>query len=231
MPAIRVYYNVRDRFVAPQTSANRACPHKCCQGRHPHPSHLPVRLDRQVLRGMGSDELERELEHYWHYYDTHSEGGLQIAAEIDRRGESQRKAEARQLRAKARRAERESEYRDEVYRTWLRAEAETKGYMLNREGRAKGIDERPLFTGPESRVAKYATRELLDFFEANPRPTRVSWFGSASTRRAHLAGRRIGLWRKRTRAGAAVTSTTAMTSSGCPSRSSPSSSGRPCSTA
>jgi len=57
---------------------------------------------------------------------------------------------------------------------------------------ARGIDERSLFTGPESRVRKYASPELIEWFASHPRPTRVSWFGSAAARRAHLAGRRIG---------------------------------------
>lgn len=195
MPTIRVYYNQRDRFghfVAPASRANRACPHRCCQGKHPHPDKLPVNLDRQVLRGMGSDELERELEHYMHFRDTHEGGALQIAAELDRRDESERKAVARKARARQRRQEAESEYRDEVYRQWLRAEAATNGYMLNREGKRAGIDERSLFVGPESRVRKYASPELFEFFESNPRPTRASWFGSARSRREHLAGRRIG---------------------------------------
>ena len=195
MPRIRVYYDQRDRFghfVKPATAANRACPHACCRNMHPHPEHLPVRLDRQVLRGMGADELERELGHYVRYYDTHSEGGLQIAAEIDRRTESARRATARKERAARRRADAEQEYRDEVYRQWLRAEAATNGVMLNRRGLAAGISDRSLFTGPESRVKAYASPELTEFFESNPRPTRASWFGSARSRRAHLAGRRIG---------------------------------------
>ena len=57
---------------------------------------------------------------------------------------------------------------------------------------AWGIDERSLFVGAESRVRKYASPELIEWFQAHPRPTRVSWFGSAAARRAHLAGRRIG---------------------------------------
>jgi hypothetical protein len=79
-----------------------------------------------------------------------------------------------------------------VYRQWRAAEAATNGYMLNRAGQRGGIDERSLFVGPESRVRKYASPELIDWFQAHPRPTRVSWFGSAAARRAHLAGRRIG---------------------------------------
>jgi hypothetical protein len=101
-------------------------------------------------------------------------------------------AGARVERARRRRQDAEQEYRDEVYRHWLAAEAATNGFMLKRDGRYRGIDERSLFVGPESRVRKYASPELIEWFESHPRPTRVSWFGSASARRAHLAGRRIG---------------------------------------
>jgi hypothetical protein len=108
------------------------------------------------------------------------------------RGESARTAVARGERARRRRQDAEQEYRDEVYRQWRAAEAATNGYMLNRTGLREGIDERSLFAGPESRVRKYASPELIEWFESHPRPTRVSWFGSAAARRAHLAGRRIG---------------------------------------
>jgi hypothetical protein len=79
-----------------------------------------------------------------------------------------------------------------VYRQWLAAEAATKGYMLNKAGQRRGIDERSLSVGPESRVRRYASPELIECFASRPRPTRVSWFGPTSARRAHLAGRRIG---------------------------------------
>lgn len=102
------------------------------------------------------------------------------------------KTAARVDRAKRRRQNAEQEYRDEVYRQWLAAEAATNGYMLNPAGRRSGIDERSLFVGPESRVRKYASPELIDWFESHPRPTRASWFGSPSARHAHRAGRRIG---------------------------------------
>ena len=103
-----------------------------------------------------------------------------------------RRAAARGERARQRREAAEQEYRDEVYRQWRAAEAATNGYMLNRTGLREGIDERSLFAGPESRVRKYASPELIEWFESHPRPTRVSWFGSPTARRAHLAGRRIG---------------------------------------
>jgi len=50
---------------------------------------------------------------------------------------------------------------------WLAAEAATNGYMLNREGRARGIDPRTLFYGSWDRVKKYGSQELLNWFEAN----------------------------------------------------------------
>jgi hypothetical protein len=124
------------------------------------------------------------------YIDTHEGGFLQVTAEIDRREESERKAGARKERARYRREHAESEHRDEVYRQWLHAEAQTKGYMLSREGKRAGIDERTLFTGPESRVRKYASPELIEYFEQHGRPTRASWW--EQSRREHLAGRRIG---------------------------------------
>jgi hypothetical protein len=105
---------------------------------------------------------------------------------------SARQAATRSERARRRRQDAEQAYRDEVYRQWLAAEAATNGFMLNQAGRRSGIDERSLFGGPESRVRKYASPELIEWFQSHPRPTRVSWFGSASARRAHRAGRRIG---------------------------------------
>jgi hypothetical protein len=64
--------------------------------------------------------------------------------------------------------------------------------MLNKAGQRAEVNERSLFTGPESRMRKYASPELIEYFESHPRPTRASWFGSARSRREHLAGRRIG---------------------------------------
>jgi hypothetical protein len=108
------------------------------------------------------------------------------------RRETDRRQAARRERARRRREAAEQEYRDEVYRLWRAAEAATNGFMLNRAGLHRGIDERSLFIGPESRVLKYASAELIEWFQSHPRPTRISWFGSAPARRAHRAGRRVG---------------------------------------
>lgn len=188
-------YNLRDQmghYVIRADSAGRPCHHLCCAGKRPHPKSLPVKLDRRYLRSLTPAELETELGEYVNFSDTHEEGLRQVIAELDRREDSEKLAAARAMRARERRQQRESEYQDEVYRQWLQAESETNGYMLNKAGKAAGIDERTLFTGPQSRVAKYASRELRDYFDAHPRPTRVSWFGSAYARRAHYAGQRAG---------------------------------------
>jgi hypothetical protein len=179
-------------WVTPPSMREHPCPHRCCQNRQIHPANLPVKLDRQYLRGLSGRELERELDQYGRYSDIREKGFFQVIGELNRREESGRKAAASKERARRRRQDAEQEYRDEVYRQWLAAEAATNGYMLNKAGQQAGIDERSLFVGPESRVRKYASPELFEWFESHPRPTRASWFGSATARRAHLAGRRIG---------------------------------------
>lgn len=188
-------YALRDQmghYVKRPDAAGRPCQHRCCAGKRVHPDKLPVKLARPWLRTLTPAELEEELGQYSGFVDTHEEGFREIIAEIDRREDAEKTAAGRKMRARERRQARQSEYKDEVYRQWLQAEAETNGYMLNKAGRAADVDERSLFTGPESRVAKYASQELLDYFDKHPRPTRASWFGSAASRRAHLAGRRVG---------------------------------------
>jgi hypothetical protein len=49
--------------------------------------------------------------------------------------------------------------------------------MLNRRGREAGVDERTLFTGPEARARKYASEELLTYWETHPRLTEAYFQG------------------------------------------------------
>lgn len=161
----------------------KPCPHHCCEWQHPHPRNLPVKLNRSYLRSLNQEDLERELISYQRYSDTHEAGFLQILAEDRRREDSREKAIARMGRKKRREAQRREEWQDEVYRQWLGAENATNGYMLNKAGKAKGVDERRLFTGPQSQVDRYASDELKEYFLANPRPTRARILGrSAETR-------------------------------------------------
>lgn len=208
------HYDVRDQlghWVAPRDMRNHPCPHACCRGKRVHPSQLPVSLDRAYLRSLSPAELGAELAQYVNYADTHGRGLDQITAEIERRGNEHDTAIARSYSARVeaeaeaaatsaklrlnsieRRKAREQEWRDEVYRQWLQAEAATRGVMLNKAGKKRDIDERTLFTGPEARVRRYASPELIEYFESHPRPTRAAFLGSIRERRTHLAGRRIG---------------------------------------
>jgi hypothetical protein len=75
-------------------------------------------------------------------------------------------------------------FQEEADRMFWVAEGKTNGYMLNRDGLKAGVDPRSLFTGPESRARKYASRELLDFWQQYGRVT-------ADDFRAGLLGGRI----------------------------------------
>jgi len=185
-----VTYNIRDRFghwVTPPSQQNRPCPHACCRGRRAHPRSLPVVLDKQYLRSLNETDLEAELRQYVNYTDKRPKAFGQITAEFDRRD----RAERATARRRDRQRERSQEHYDEVYRQYLAAEAATNGYMLNRAGLAAGVDEKSLFTGPEARVRKYASRELLDYFSEHGRPTRVSFLGSSRERRESGARSRL----------------------------------------
>jgi hypothetical protein len=179
-------------WVKPPSMREHPCPHSCCRNARVHPANLPVRLSRDYLRGLSERELERELGQYQNYSDSHERGFLQVIAELGRREDRAEHAETRKERARDRRRRQNAEHRDEVYRQWLQAEAATRGVMLNKAGQRAGIDERSLFTGPESRVVKYASPELFEWFEEHGRPTRAAFLGSAKERRLYYAGRRIG---------------------------------------
>jgi hypothetical protein len=45
------------------------------------------------------------------------------------------------------------------------------GSLLNPRGRAVGTSERSLFTGSEDRAMRYASQELLNYWQEHPRPT------------------------------------------------------------
>ena len=64
--------------------------------------------------------------------------------------------------------------------------------MLSKEGKRKGIDERTLFTGSESRVRKYASPELIEFFDAHPRPTRARFDAQRRGERREYQERKAG---------------------------------------
>lgn len=62
-------------------------------------------------------------------------------------------------------------YKYQAHHAYLDAETATRGHMLSREGQAAGIDPRALFTGPESRARRWASDELLQWWDDNGRPS------------------------------------------------------------
>jgi hypothetical protein len=156
-------------WVAPPSARGKPCPHACCQGRRVHPRNMPVRLNRDYLRSLTEPELEKELVSYQRYSDSHERGYLQIIAEAQRRED----AADRRQRARDRRAQRDSDYRDEVYRQYFRAENGIQGgVLLNKAGIRAGINERSLFSGRQRDVDKYASDELKEWLQSHPRLTR-----------------------------------------------------------
>lgn len=88
-------------------------------------------------------------------------------------------------------------YRDHVYEHYRRAEDELGTAMLTREAKQAGIDERSLFTGPETRARRWASDELKEWWDVNGRPTypefRADLLGDTGTAR-NLRSQRGDFW-------------------------------------
>ncbi len=188
-------YDRRDligHWIRKRQAEQQMCTHACCRGHRVHPVNMPVILPNRLLRRASDNDLAEhfgqvsrqrtadETAAYW-----------QILAEMERRDEqTERRAAAReayQARVLGRRFERA----EAVDHAWLAAENATKGNMLNKAGKAAGIDERSLFTGPESRARRYASEELLAHWESHPRPTaRMHAGGDARVYEKYTAPRR-----------------------------------------
>lgn len=66
-------------------------------------------------------------------------------------------------------------YRDYLYRQWLAAENATNGYLVKNAPGAADIDPRSLFHGPEARARKWASDELLGWWDQHGRMTFDEW--------------------------------------------------------
>lgn len=136
---------------------------------------------RRQLRGASDEKLAK---HYAKVAaeDTPQARGaeLQIIAELERRDRAdvkrQERERARQARADTRAAKR-MEIEAERERIRLDAEAKTQGYLVNRKGRARGIDPDEILTGRQSVFERYASDEARDYFMSNPRPTAAYFRG------------------------------------------------------
>jgi hypothetical protein len=62
-------------------------------------------------------------------------------------------------------------YTERTTADYLDAENATQGHMLNPAARARGIDPKSLFTGPQARAYKWASPELIQWWSEHGRPT------------------------------------------------------------
>lgn len=80
------------------------------------------------------------------------------------------------------------DYHAHTYESYLAAEDECRGVMLNKRGRAKGIDPLALFSGPAHVANAYASEELKAWWNAHGRLTfaafRYQVFGRRADRHA-----------------------------------------------
>lgn len=86
-------------------------------------------------------------------------------------------------------------YDDQVHIQYLQAEDWTRGNLLNRAGRSAGIDPVTLFSGTRARARKYASEELMRFWdEQSPRQTLTEFKAAVLGRASDLsaAGRLAG---------------------------------------
>lgn len=175
------YYNRRDTFmhwIRKDQRARRPCTHACCRGMRAHPEHWPVNPPNKYLRRATDNELAD-------FYQRAGGGDSkaeerareQVFAELQRRDLADERRKATQDAYRARVLGKKTERAAEVNRAIDAAEDGTNGYMLNRRGKEAGISERSLFTGPEARAKKYASEELLNWWETHPRPTEAHFRG------------------------------------------------------
>lgn len=180
----RHYYNRRDffsHFVRKDQPAPRPCHHACCRGMRAHPDGYPVVKRNAYLRYAGDADLTRYYERHAGDSETDEHARARVLHEMQRRDEADERRDARAQRRRHKYLAQRTERAEHVEREWAAAEAATNGYMLNRRGQEAHIDERTLFTGPESRARKYASEELLSYWEHHPRPT-AAYFRGQDTR-------------------------------------------------
>jgi len=90
-----------------------------------------------------------------------------VLAEATRRD----RKSAQTARDKARWAAVHAEWQVWAHAQFTAAENETRGYLLNREGVAAGMEPWSLWTGSLAHAMRYASEELQEFWTKNPRLT------------------------------------------------------------
>ncbi|WP_394614519.1 hypothetical protein JNUCC0626_32190 [Lentzea sp. JNUCC 0626] len=74
------------------------------------------------------------------------------------------------------------EYNCYVYTSYLQAEQDCRGHLLNHEGTVAGVDPESLFSGASARARKYASEELRTWWGRHGRITFAEWKFSAMGR-------------------------------------------------
>jgi hypothetical protein len=84
---------------------------------------------------------------------------------------------AKKNRAAARYS-RQLEEADAVEASYVAAEEQTRGNMVNKKGRGRGINPRTLIYARENEFDRYASDELKEFYSTRHRPTPRSFQGA-----------------------------------------------------
>jgi hypothetical protein len=168
-------------FIRHRQREQQPCTHACCRGYRVHPDNYPIVPPNRLLRHASDDDLAAHWDRAEQYSLADRERArAQVLYELNRRDLAKERREATEERRRARWWSRQAERQEEINRLWMEAEAGTKGNMLNRRGKEAGIDERTLFRGPETRARKYASEELLNWWDTHPRPTEAYFRGEES---------------------------------------------------
>jgi hypothetical protein len=174
------------------------CGHACCRNKRVHPANMPVILPDKLLRRASDDDLR---DHYLKVSRGDSDADIQaqhqVLFEMDRRDRREQERAEAQAAYRRRLAGQRMEYEATVEAAYQDADRQTRGNLLNRAGVRAGIDEKTLFTGSETRAHRYASKELLNYWETHDPGTRRP---SARPSRAVLDSRRERAARRARRA-------------------------------
>lgn len=176
-------YNRRDylqHWVRKDETANRPCHHACCRGYRQHPENLPLVIQSRQLRRYSDEKLTVRFTKVTRGPESPQtrRAEAQILAELQRRDDAERRRSDRAAASAAQRFEREQE----AERIKLEAESRTQGYLVTREGMARGITDSEILTGRQEVFIRYATPEAKAYFADNPRPTGAYLRRGADTR-------------------------------------------------
>lgn len=122
------------------------------------------KADEEVLRQLRAEAAERDA----------------ARRELDKKARRRPSTVDEQLR---------SDYETYVEMEWLKAEDECAGVLLNKTGRAAGVDPRTLWQGTTARARKYASEELKTFWQRHGRINFATFRADALGRRSDRAAR------------------------------------------